>query len=220
MKKFVLAVSMIPFLCLMTPVKHISAYAAINTTANELLYIHDNNIINTLSRDRTLGARAKIGDVIQPIYSTDIITMVDGVPIQSYAIDGRTMIALEDLCNYGFTVNYVDSLRTVYIYKTDEVPSEYSPDIPRGRVGEISGYTLVTDIKAYVNGSFIRTQAIDGKVVAVVEELGSEITEENDDLSVYGMTYTYDNDTRTLYLFTSIDKANDKSLYLKPYSDE
>ena len=138
-------------------------------------------------------AYAAIGDVVSPIYSTDILTVVDGLPIRGYAIDRQTMIALEDLRDYGFTINYDDSIRTVFIDKTYEPTPEFLPQIERGRVGEISGYTLETDIKAYVNGKFIDTQAIDGKVVAVAEQLGTD---------AYGMSYSYDDSVRTLYLKT------------------
>ena len=41
------------------------------------------------------------GDIKDTIYTTDILTQVDGKNIQSYSINGETLIALEDLENYG-----------------------------------------------------------------------------------------------------------------------
>lgn len=55
------------------------------------------------------------GDVIRPIYSTDILTYMDGIPLQGYAIDGKTMICLEDLSDYGFSVYYNDDSHAHYL---------------------------------------------------------------------------------------------------------
>ena len=54
-----------------------------------------------------VSANAANGDVIQPIYSTDILTYMDGIPIKGYNIGGQTLICLEDLSNYGFSVYYL-----------------------------------------------------------------------------------------------------------------
>ena len=62
-----------------------------------------------------ISASAANGDIAGTIYSTDILTQLDGRDIPSYNIDGRTMIALEDLEQYGFNVKYDDSIRAVFI---------------------------------------------------------------------------------------------------------
>lgn len=138
-----------------------------------------------------------------PIYSTDILTMLDGIPIQGYNIGGQTMIALEDLADYGFTVSYDDSVRKLFVNKTHEPSEGFSPSIPRGTVGEIIGYVQDTDITAYVNGSYIETANIGGKLAAVVETLGENTYATN----IYGiiyspyyMSYTYNDAERCLYL--------------------
>ena len=57
-----------------------------------------------------ITASAAVGDVTDTIYTTDIQTQVDGRSIKGYAIDGETLIALEDLEDYCFTVYYNDNI--------------------------------------------------------------------------------------------------------------
>ncbi len=149
------------------------------------------------------SAYAAVGDIIEPIYSTDILTYMDGVPIQGYNIGGETMIALEDLADYGYTVAYDDSVRTLIVNKTHEPAEDFAPQIERGTVGEIVGYTYETDISAVLNGTHADTVAIDGKLAASVEDLGTNIIMDSVckiPYSRYFLTYTYDDDVRCLYL--------------------
>lgn len=55
---------------------------------------------------------ANNGDISSTLYNTDIITYFDGKQIEGYSLDGRMMICLEDLKNYGYTVEYDDSMLT------------------------------------------------------------------------------------------------------------
>lgn len=151
--------------------------------------------------------RANVGDIVSEIYSTDILTYVDNVPIQGYSINGKTMICLEDLENYGFSVMYNDSIRTLIVTKTGERDKEYNPYIERGKVGDIIGYVVETDIKAIVNGKYANAYAINGKMVAAVEDLGTynEVAwSPENDRPIYNckMSFKYDDSVRKLWLFT------------------
>lgn len=157
------------------------------------------------------------GDIISPIYETDILTYVDDVPIQGYAIDGKTMICLEDLKNYGFSVMYDNSIRTLFVTKTGKRESTFNPYFKRGKIGDISGYIYDTDIKAIVNGVYSTAYAIDGKMVAAVEDLGTY---------EYKMRFEYNNSVRSLWLYTECtdNSSEDKYFHLKrdsiePYLD-
>ena len=148
-----------------------------------------------------------IGDVIDTIYTTDILTYVDDTPIRGYAINGKTMICLEDLRDYGFTVNYDDSVRTLYVDKTSEKSPDFTPFFERGKVGGVAGSVLKTDIKAYVNGIQANAYAIDGRMVAAVEDLGT--TEEKpasynnaNPILNCKMSYIYNDSERALRLYT------------------
>ncbi|MEG2381778.1 MAG: hypothetical protein RSB38_08795, partial [Oscillospiraceae bacterium] len=58
------------------------------------------------------------GDIKQTLYTTDIITQFDNKQIKGYSLDGRMMIALEDLADYGYTVNYDNDNRMLFVNKT------------------------------------------------------------------------------------------------------
>ncbi len=151
-----------------------------------------------------ITAHAATGDIAGTIYTTDILTFADGVPIQGYAISGKTVICLEDLADYGFTVAYDDSIRTLFVTKTHEA-GEYAPtEIKRGEVGETAGFVYETDIKAVVNGVETHAYALDGKMAAAIEDLG--ITE-------LQMSYSYNDDERNLYFCTDTDDILDKHSY-------
>lgn len=65
------------------------------------------------------------------------------------------------------------------------------------RVGDIAGYVLATDIRAFYNGYELPVYNIDGHVGIVAE-----------DLLGYGFSVVWDNDTRTLSLTRVSDKVN------------
>ena len=64
--------------------------------------------------------------VVGHIYSTDILTYVNGQPIDGYNIGGRTVVIAEDLDSYGF--NHGQNINlfgrnisiTVFIYSTHQ----------------------------------------------------------------------------------------------------
>ena len=73
-----------------------------------------------------LAVYANNGDISSTLYNTDIITYFDGKQIEGYSLDGRMMICLEDLKNYGYTVEYDDSIRTLFVNKDGEVADDFS----------------------------------------------------------------------------------------------
>lgn len=106
------------------------------------------------------------------IYSTDILTYVNGKPIAGYNIGGRTVVIAEDLIGYGFTVRYHDELRVLEII-SDFHTGELEPEpVERGKVGKILGNVYQTDIKTYYNGIVIPGYNIGGKTAVCLEDLG------------------------------------------------
>ena len=138
----------------------------------------------------TITAHAEIGDVKATIYNSDILTKVHGLEIDSFCIDGVTLIKAEDLRDYGYTVTYDDTVRALFINKTGEIKENFSPKFERGTVGGIYGYTYETDIWVYLNGSYVNSYALDGEMAVEVEELGSH----------HGLTYSYNDTERLLTL--------------------
>lgn len=147
-----------------------------------------------------------------PIYSTDILTTMDGIPIQGYNIGGETLISLDDLDDYGYTVAYDDSIRTLFVNKTHEADEETAPEIERSVCGNIIGYTVDTDIKAFVNGHYIKAYVVEGKLAAAAETLGdrTKFSRYGISYSAYNMECLYNNDNRTLSINTA---PSDESSY-------
>ena len=165
------------------------------------------------------AAHAANGDIIGKIYSTDILAEINGKPVPSYNIGGRTAIVLEDLADAGYAYinSYDDRTRTLTVSMSSP---EYMGDISveRGTVGSVAGDVYESDIKVIVNGSEIRGMNIGGKTAVAIEDLGQlDGTSENEQLgySKYRCTYTWDADNRIIsldfisnkYQFYSVDKT-------------
>ncbi len=106
------------------------------------------------------------------IYSTDILTFVNGKPIAGYNLGGRTVVIAEDLIGYGFTVRYNDELRMLEII-SDFNTGDLDPEpIERGKVGKILGNVYQTDITTYYNGIVIPGYNIGGRTAICLEDLG------------------------------------------------
>ncbi len=171
-----------------------------------------------------LKVSAAVGDVVSEIYTTDILTFVDDTPIKGYSINGKTMICLEDLENYGFSVTYDDSIRTLIVNKTGEKAENFNPYFERGIVGGTAGYVYDTDIIAIVNGEKANAYSINGRMVAAVEDLGSTVYSYFDQkterrITNCGMTYKYDDSERKLWLNTNElwSKEQDYEYYKSQY---
>lgn len=167
-------------------------------------------ILGIISITNAAVVHAANGDMIQPIYSTDILTYMDNIPIQGYAIDGKMMICLENLEDYGFNVYYNDEARVLFVNKQGKADASFRPVILRGKVGDISGYTYETDIRAYLNGQEIDAENIGGRLAVAAEDI-SDIENSGSisylgfkDFSKYFMSHIYDDSSRTLNLYSDI----------------
>lgn len=146
------------------------------------------------------------GDVIGNIYSTDIVAYIDDMPIRSYNIGGRTVIAVEDLRDYGFDVEWNETCRIL------DAEVKQRPDTPpEARIekqvpGNVVGNIYYTDIEVYINGVdyYYESYNIGGITCVAIEDLAvMDVTE--DQLlrySTFGMRYVYDNNERSIRLYT------------------
>ena len=84
-----------------------------------------------------LGAYAANGDVCGRIYSTDIVTYINGYKAPSYNIGGRTAIVIEDMYeeNRGISYEYNDETRTLRVDADfgADVGKEYEDAVKRAR---------------------------------------------------------------------------------------
>ena len=154
-----------------------------------------------------VAANAAIGDELRTLYTTDIVTYLNGKQIQGYSLDGRMMICLGDLKDYGYAVEYDDSIRTLFVTKDGEPSADFNPYFERGKVGSVAGHTYETDIQAYVNGKWVPTENIGGRLVTVAEDLADVYSMGNENLefgtSPYFMTHVYDDESRTLNIYST-----------------
>lgn len=124
-------------------------------------------------------AFAQNGDVIGSVYSTDILAYVNGLPINSYNIGGRTAVVIEDLndiesnqFNYGFKWSYDDAARTLTA-DSDGNSGFCNYEVSRGTVGGITGSVYETDIKVIFNGQEVQGFNIGGRTAVCIEDLGT-----------------------------------------------
>lgn len=163
-------------------------------------------------------AFAANGDIVGNIYSTNIIAYVNGKPITSYNIGGRTAIVVEDLdnyeggLNYGFYYSYDDTDRALTAYST--VLKGYGDTtVKRGKVGEIVGHIYETDITVTMNGVPVTGYNIDGKTAVVIEDLGT-VTEDSPNAdygySKYLCNFKWDEENREVWLnsFNAVDVSS------------
>ena len=129
------------------------------------------SLVLILSILLSIPAFAQTG-IVGQIYSTDILTYVNGKPIQGYNIGGRTVVIAEDLIGYGFSVHWDESLRELKIESDFDKGNVNPAPVARDKVGQILGNVYKTDIKTYYNGIFIEGYNIGGRTAVCLEDLG------------------------------------------------
>lgn len=101
------------------------------------------NSLESMSGSLCEGLDGAVGDIAGNYYSTDIITTVDGMEIESYNIGGRTCIAAEQLRDFGYNVIWDETARTLTIKKPADF---YKIETDYG--------TITTDQNCFVHASF------------------------------------------------------------------
>lgn len=128
-----------------------------------------------LSHFTTYGAENIIGKVL----STDIVAYIDGLPIESYNIDGNTGIVAEDLLKYGYGVYYNWDLRCLEIENSnsyyDNIKVDYVPEKNTKPIGSFVSNVYSSDIKTFLYGleedKEIPSYNIGGKTIILIDSL-------------------------------------------------
>ncbi len=71
--------------------------------------------LNTIAFDMDVKKTGKPGSVYDYVYETDIVTYANGQQIQSYAINGRTVVPIESLTMFG-EVHWVSHERALKMW--------------------------------------------------------------------------------------------------------
>ena len=190
-----------------------------------------------ISTVAAIPAYAANGDIVCPIYSSDIITKLDGREIQTYSLNGRMMIAVEDLVPYGYSVSWDGNTNTLIAVKVGAADKDFNPSFGRGNEGEQVGYMYESDITVFLNGKKADAYSIGGKMVVCAEDIADGNAHPNDFLgsseygqadydecqrrskivSDYWMTHWWDAENRMLYLYNTsegfIDIDAQKKIY-------
>lgn len=157
-----------------------------------------------------LSVHAANGDVIGTVYSTDILACINGRPVPSYNIGGRTVILAEDLgasC-YGIRFGYDGSQRllTLELQYTEPSPAA-GEGVQRGTPGQVLGPVYETDIRFLLNGKEIQGYNIGGRTAFCIEDAGELAGSANAayGYSDYLCSYVWDEDARAIELRTFLN---------------
>ena len=94
-----------------------------------------------------------VGTRLGSVYTTDIVTYIDGAPIASYNIGGTTVVSVSDLAGYGFQVEWDPETRWVTVTSAQRPERMPEPDITREVPGTVRGSYYATDIRVLFNGN-------------------------------------------------------------------
>lgn len=142
------------------------------------------------------------GDIVDYVLYTDIVTSIDGTPVRSYNINGYTAIVAEDLESYGFDVTWDGGSRVLSAVRdaSETASSDYTPEENTHKVGEKASPVYYTDIVTYLDGIKVSSYNVGGRTIIYVDDLAA----------LYGESYVWDEDTRTLALTLS-DSVNENA---------
>lgn len=116
--------------------------------------------------------------VIGEVLSTDIGSLIDDQPIESYNINDYTYVIAEDLRAYGFDVIWDGDARTLSIYH--DVHKGYEITLDKQKINikksdipqrQHRFDVFSTDIKTYLDGKQITAYNIDGQTLIQIDEL-------------------------------------------------
>ncbi len=122
------------------------------------------------------ASAAVVGEVVNHTLYTDIVAYIDGQPIESYNINGRTAVVAEQLLGYGFDVKWNGEERSLSVTEgSGEVEKRDVTvfKIPEGMVGRNKSEVYYTDIKAYVNGALVESYNVGGSTIIIFDCLSA-----------------------------------------------
>jgi len=148
------------------------------------------------------------------VYSTDIVAYIDGAPIDSYNIGGRTAVTCEDLSVHGFRVTFSEDMGEVSIWSpVEDSKPNWSGQV--GRPGSILCCVYPSATRVFVNGLDIPSYLIDSRVAVIIEDLatinGLAAPVEDHALSDYLFSFTWDPIERKVNLYSL------RSMYREPF---
>ena len=122
---------------------------------------------------QVIFAAPKVGDVVDYVLHTDIVTYINGLPIRSYNIKGYTAVIVEDLSNYGFYVVWDGGKRTLSVTRLESAPivGGYTPEKNTKPIGSKAMPVYFTDIVTYLDSQEVKSYNVGGRTIIYVDDL-------------------------------------------------
>ena len=130
-----------------------------NSVANYKNYTVNNPIDNPVIQPD----KPKNGDPLGDVFYSDITAYINGNAIPASVIKDKTLVAVEDLANYGFDIIWNNGDRTLQVERNENKkikPLTVEKDI--NPPGTIKCKYVYTDIKTYLSGEETESFSIDG----------------------------------------------------------
>ncbi len=105
---------------------------------------------------------------------TDIVAKINGHSLLTYVVDGKAAVVAEDLRNYGFTVRWNATKKTLRITREapePEVWPDYTPSLSGHASGDRFHRVLRSDVKTYVGDVLAESYNIGGKTLISMKSL-------------------------------------------------
>lgn len=143
---------------------------------------------------------AKSGDIAGKYYSTDIVTTLNGVEIDSINIGGQTLISAEDMYYYAFSVDWYAETRELQIRSQRYAENGDPPAVKKSSLpaGTPLGNYYETDIITYLDSRPITAYNLGGRTYIHAEQMRD-----------FGYEVIWNAVTRSLHI-TSPDRIPDK----------
>lgn len=108
------------------------------------------------------------------ILNDDVMAYINGNPIPSWTVDGKTVVTAEDLANYGFDVvwNAKDqTLKIVYNRVKKSIPVETAKNTKKP--GSVYCKYFTSNIRTYIAEKEVQAFDINGRILVDIEDLSS-----------------------------------------------
>jgi|GEM_PF-1739014 len=165
------------------------------------------------------GIIAASCEALGSVVSTDIVSFIDYMPVESYNYNDNTYIIVEDLNGYGFDVVYNDGERALYVTRNVKKSIDYmafeNVNIEKANIscGEYLYDVLETDIKTYLNGDLVNSFNINGKTIIAADNLKKygELSWNESGLNFAdGMSFSFLEQPRSLLLNVTLKELKDE----------
>ena len=131
----------------------------------------------------TPAAAARPGEAIGNVLYSDVVAYIDGYPIRSYNIGGNTYIIVEDLMNYGFSVQWKPNVKKLVIdtnrtAQPSGYTATYTPEKNTHPAGTVAMQYLYTEITTWIGSDKVTSYNVGGFTCICMDDLAKYFKKE------------------------------------------